>query len=305
MTETAGTGATVAAGESSASGRISADQFTVMTAVQASQGCLESPFAALKDEVRHGQEEAAAKAVKLARHEKPYTFQKKGNEEQATFNARVDETLAEAQADLPTAGTSPALTRAHQAIERGRKLNTERQKLIRLADRSELGWGVASEYTADELAENSEDEKRLEKAEKAAERKAVKRRKKQTAPRRTTRFLPPAPAVTAGPSSTQATYQMAKRPQTALLPVQRQPRVVGPCFACGEMGHIRSNCTKMAGTAMETRRWYPFCYGEGGNVEPAGAGGLGGEPAGDPSDMVVGTVRDGNEETLGTEWQIE
>ncbi len=42
--------------------------------------------------------------MKRARHEKPYTFNKKGNEEQATFNARVDETLAEAQADLPTAG---------------------------------------------------------------------------------------------------------------------------------------------------------------------------------------------------------
>ena len=32
--------------------------------------------------------------------------------------------------------------------------------------RSDNGWGVVAEYTADELAEDSDDEKRLEKAEK-------------------------------------------------------------------------------------------------------------------------------------------
>ena len=40
-------------------------------------------------------------------------------------------------------------------------------------------WGVVVEYTADELADDSGDEKRLEKAERAAEHKAVKRRKKR------------------------------------------------------------------------------------------------------------------------------
>ena len=72
--------------------------------------------------------------------------------------------------------SSPALARAKEAVESGLKLLAERQKLIKIADRSEHGWGVVSEYTADDLADDSDDEKRLEKAERAAERKAKKRR---------------------------------------------------------------------------------------------------------------------------------
>ena len=95
------------------------------------------------------------------RHEKPYQYKRKGNEEQARFNAKVDE-------------ASQALERAHKAIDRGKRLIAERQKLIRIADSSDLKWNVTSEYTVDELADNSEDEKRLEKAERAAEQKVVK-----------------------------------------------------------------------------------------------------------------------------------
>ena len=52
-----------------------------------------------------------------------------------------------------------------------------RQKLIKIADHSELGWRMVAKYEADKLASNSEDEKKLEEAKKSAERKAVKRRK--------------------------------------------------------------------------------------------------------------------------------
>ena len=52
------------------------------------------------------------------------------------------------------------------------------------------------------------------------------------------------------------------------------PRVAGPCFACGEMGHNRLHCPKMATVgAKGTRRCYPFeggCEGsvlQGGGVE--------------------------------------
>ena len=59
------------------------------------------------------------------------------------------------------------------------QLLAERQKLIKIADRSENGWGVVAEYTVDELADDSDDEKRTEKAEKAAERKAGLRKRKR------------------------------------------------------------------------------------------------------------------------------
>ena len=37
----------------------------------------------------------------------------------------------------------------------------ERQKLIKIADRSDRGWATVDEYVEDELAEDSDDEKRL------------------------------------------------------------------------------------------------------------------------------------------------
>ena len=50
--------------------------------------------------------------------------------------------------------------------------------MIKLADRSELGWPVVEEYEADEPANNSEGEKKIARAEKEAERKALKRKKR-------------------------------------------------------------------------------------------------------------------------------
>ena len=70
------------------------------------------------------------KALKRARYEKPYTFKRKGNEEQATFNAKLDETVADAESELTEAGpaAAPALQRAMEAIKKGRKMIAERQK---------------------------------------------------------------------------------------------------------------------------------------------------------------------------------
>ena len=233
---------------------MSTDQFAeLMSTIRESQARVQEELAVFKDEVRQGQEEAVAKALKRARHEKPYQYRRKGNEEQASFNARVDEALADAQLELPGSGTSPALERAIKALERGRRLIAERQKLIRIADRSDFGWSVVSEYTADELADDSEDERRLEKAERSAEKKAVKRKKKRADPpagKQTTRLVPAAGAGTAG-------YQVPpRRPVVASPQLFRMP---GPYFACGKMGHIRSRCPKTSsGAVLDPRKWYPF-----------------------------------------------
>lgn len=51
-----------------------------------------------------------------------------------------------------------------------------RLKLIRIADKSDCGWKTVNEYVADELAENSEDEKRLYRSEQRGQRKIRKSR---------------------------------------------------------------------------------------------------------------------------------
>jgi hypothetical protein len=134
----------------------------------ATQAALDQRMVTFRAEILSGHKEATAKALKRSRHERSLSFRRKGNEEQHRFNEKLSVELEVAQEQLEKV---PALTAAKKAVLEGTKLLAERQKLIRLADRSEHGWGVVAEYEADELAADSGDEKRIEKAEKAAERK--------------------------------------------------------------------------------------------------------------------------------------
>ena len=98
------------------------------------------------------------------------------------MNESIDEALLQAEIELEattsySASTQEKLKNVGGCIAKGRQLIADRQKLIKIADRSDLGWVVVEEYTADKLAADSDDEKRLDKAERSAERKAAKRRK--------------------------------------------------------------------------------------------------------------------------------
>ena len=121
----------------------------------------------------------------------------------------------------------------------------------------QLSTSYYAEYTADELAEDSEDEKRIFKAEKAAERKSVKRRRAAAPPRpkiRAQSSVVPVTGSTVGPlqhrRSMPISYAQAVRP----------PKPLGPCFVCGEMGHLKNFCTKMT-DASNSKKWYPSQYG--------------------------------------------
>ncbi len=77
---------------------ISGDQFAqLMAAISSTQDRMDDQLAAIRQELQHGQEEAAAKVLKRVRREKPYAYKRKGNEEQSTFNEQVAEKIAEAQ----------------------------------------------------------------------------------------------------------------------------------------------------------------------------------------------------------------
>ena len=292
----------MATGGESSSSAVAGDQFAqIMDAIKASQDRLDSKLAEFRSEVRQGQEQAAATALKRARQDKPYAFKKKSNEEQARVNSRIDETLAEAQAELDdhtsAAGPSATVSRAQDAIARGRKAIAERQKLIRIADRSEYGWAVVEEYTADELADDSDDEKRLEKAEKAAERKIAKRRKRADPAgaasgrpfkrRMAMQTVPPATTVRPpSPMTPQLVRPAAVTPTT--------PRAIGPCFACGQMGHLRSYCPK---AQRGGKNWYPPLNDRVGTI--VGGGSV------DEMEVCVHGFDGEGVESVDTEWDVD
>ena len=74
---------------------------------------------------------------------------------------------------------SESFGKAKRELEESSELVLRRMKAVKLADRSEYGWATVSEYLSDaELASNSEEEKRIYRSERRAERK-IKERQRQ------------------------------------------------------------------------------------------------------------------------------
>ena len=71
-----------------------------------------------------------------------------------------------------------ALKQVREAVEEGIEVVKNRQKAIRIANRSELGWAMINEYGEDELADDSDDEKRIARAVATAERKVAQLKRK-------------------------------------------------------------------------------------------------------------------------------
>ena len=199
----------------------------------------------LREEVKAGQEETSRKLSRSGRKES-YTFKKKANEIQHRFNEDVEDKLDEAEATVakaePTAEgrTKEALGKIKEALAEGRKLIAHRQKLLKLADRSEYGWSVVQEYEEDGLADDSDDEKRIEKAERAAERRAQAKRRKEAV----------ADGRKRAPHGKEAAHQELPRPGPMEWPY-KPTFAPGICFQCGGMGHLRRDCPKRVPLSAE------------------------------------------------------
>ena len=105
---------------------------------------------------------------------------------------------------------------------------SHRQRLIQLADRSELGWRVVQEYKTNPLAEDSEDEKRMYKAEAQATRKLKVERSKKAKSNRIWQYK----------RGNGSQGQSAIGVQTSTASVQKPVL----CFQCRKPGHWRQEC---------------------------------------------------------------
>ena len=110
---------------------------------------------------------------------------------------------------------------AVHALEKAAEMLERRMRLIRIADRSEYGWAVVAEYETHELALDSDDEKKISRAEKEAERKWLKKRKRQ---------------------ADEGTRGGSAAPHIASDAGRSAPLRTGPCYGCGEWGHLRRSC---------------------------------------------------------------
>ena len=84
------------------------------------------------------------------------SFQFKGNKLQFEFNSSLLDFINSACASLLEAG----LTRVSQELENTKTSLNKRKKAVRFADKSPDGWTAVEEYESDELANDSDDEKK-------------------------------------------------------------------------------------------------------------------------------------------------
>lgn len=196
-------------------------------------------------QIKRANEDAAdlqMREIKKLKHSEPHKFKWKANEDQYKFNLKLGETLD----NVKSAAQKSQLEKVKSELEEGEKLLFERQKHILLADKSESGWFTVEEYKKHELAENSDDEKRIFSAERRARATLSTLKKKRSssfaASRRSSLVRPSAPftASASSPQQPQAIQSLVPSSFTV-----RRPNM-GSCFAGGKPGHWRSTCPAMA-----------------------------------------------------------
>ena len=99
-----------------------------------------------------------------------YQFKRKSCEEQFHFNSTLEDKFSDIDCSL-TNLNAESVERAKTSVQEGKSLIQQRQKMLKLADSSELAWKAVTEYQANPLASDSDDERKIYKAEVRAERK--------------------------------------------------------------------------------------------------------------------------------------
>ena len=118
-------------------------------------------------------------------------------------------------------------------LEEGRKEVAVRQKHIRIADRSDSGWAVVEANMDDELASDSDDERKLYKANREAQ---------QTVKWKIANSAATAAKRRAASASVEPPGRLSNQGNKA--PAVVRPWIVGPCYRCGELGHLVASCPK-------------------------------------------------------------
>ena len=208
--------------------------------------CVDSKLQELKISIAEDQEDCVRSVVKKVKEDHSIKWKNVGNEKQFKFNQSVEARFDSAISAIE----EKKLDRARKELEEGKKLLSERQKLIKLADRSECGWATVSAYVTDDLADTPEDERRISKAEKTAKNALHSNGEKSRVKSGSVIYKSNHACFSHVSNSRLGVDDAVKsfrQPfqfrQAPFLPRSQFRR--GTCFACGSKGHWRYNCPSL------------------------------------------------------------
>ena len=161
-----------------------------------------------------------------------YKFKRKSNEEQFKVNKKVMEKIDDCDRSLKES----EIQQAKENLAEASNILKQRQKVIRIADESEMGWKDVDEYIQSEVASDEEDQKRIPRAQSRAARKA-----KSDRGRRARQYFPYGRSF-GGPRPVVAPTATITQPIPTQQQQQPQQRRSGTCFSCGEIGHWKFEC---------------------------------------------------------------
>ena len=123
-------------------------------------------ISSLKEEVR-GNSVTVSTEVKNLKTEKEINWRFEGNKLQFQFNSEIEDSIKQGLWAIE----NKKFDYAKECLESAWDKIKNRNKLIRIADSSERGWETVRQYDANPLAEDSDDESRLRRADARAVRK--------------------------------------------------------------------------------------------------------------------------------------
>ncbi|XP_072044315.1 uncharacterized protein [Amphiura filiformis] len=185
---------------------------------------------------------SASKEVEELKLQSKLNFNHRGNKTQFQFNHEILSNVEASISRIEEGNITEVLPLLKESAEKLSKRN----KLIRLADKSDGGWAVVDEYLSDDLAEDSDDDRRIRSAQaKASRKKRARAASRQQKPYQRKMQYGQAYGNPSGANFRRQNYGYGQ------YQFGNSQKGGDRCFACGERGHWRRQCTAASQSATK------------------------------------------------------